>query len=154
MIPPLQRFVETEYKNKNQVWGSRRVSHAWSHFQRPVSLTPVLLVMVRCRAIALSSLLRNMVFCGLEGMMVKMKKPRKVVIAPRTRKRSCQLVMVVMSTVPMPYAIKPLMRLEMPLPMNHAACLFIKSLIRDEHTVWVVPRACRTCRRRDQSLGR
>jgi hypothetical protein len=78
------------------------VSHAWSHLHLPVSLTPVLFLSVRCSAIARSVLVRNTAFCGLSGIRKMMSALMSVVTAPRIRKSSCQFVIEVMCTLPIP----------------------------------------------------
>ena len=71
VIPPLQRFEVNEFKARHQVCGSRTASHAWFHLNFPLSITPVLSLIVRCTAIALSLERRNIAFAGVSGNKAK-----------------------------------------------------------------------------------
>ena len=102
MMPPLQRLTEKVYSTKNQVWGSRTASQAWSHRKDPSSMTPVLLARVRCTAMVRSVWFRKMAFLGESGRRTMRKKEIKAVMAPRKRNRSCQLAMVCVWMLPIP----------------------------------------------------
>lgn len=69
---------------------------------------------------ARSVLVRKIAFLGVSGSKAKRKKPIPDVIAPRMRKRSCQLVTVLDSMLPIPQETTPPTRVEIQLPKNQA----------------------------------
>ena len=123
VIPPLQRFTQNVYRTRNHVCGSRRHNQTCSQWNLPVSVPPGWFWHVRCRAMRRSLSDRKMAFFGVSGSKTARNRPMPAVMAPRTRNRSCQLLTVSLSTVPIPHATTPPMTVATQLPKNQADCL-------------------------------